>query len=110
MEPHKGRGHGQKREKRLREKMSSSLAHKFSLACRNGPFPALFLPSPVPQTGSGKFPLFTLKGLHSNASESWSLFLCGGLQSDDTHEKHGETIIEILCKFSYAFIIFCYVL
>lgn len=89
--------------------MSGSLAHKFSLASRNGPFPALFLPSPVPQTGCGKFPLFTLKELHSNASKSWSLFLCGGLRSDNTHEKHGETIIEILYKFSYALIIFCYV-
>lgn len=57
--PHEGRGGGQKREKRLREKMSGSLVCKFSLACRNGPFPALFLPRPIPQTSSGKSPLLT---------------------------------------------------
>lgn len=53
------------------EKRSGSLAHKFSLACKNGPFPALFLPRPIPQTGSGQFTLFTLKGWCSNANKAW---------------------------------------
>lgn len=61
-----GKGDGQKMGRWLR-KAVWFFGQWVLLTCSNGPFPVLFLPSPIPQTGSGKFPVF------------WpSPFSCGG--------------------------------